>query len=316
MTFKEKKKLISIVMPAMNEEENIPRAYDEVVEVFSELTDYEYEVIIIDNDSKDKTADSCALICSLNPNWRYIKFSRNFSSESSITAGLRYAQGDAVIILFSDLQDPPQLIKEFVKKWEEGYDVVSGLLNNRADDTLWKTFGAKFIYWVLNKLSDIKLPKNVVDFRLMSRKVVDAINQFDERNRYFRGLAHWVGFNSCTISYDRKPRLKGKSNAPFFYIIDFTIRALTNFSVFPLRLFSGFGLSVLGFTLIYMIITLIDFLFKRTVPGLTTVIILLLFNLAFLSIGIGTLGEYIGRIYVETKKKTLVGGGKNHQYQY
>ncbi len=299
------RKLISIVMPAMNEEENLPRAYKEVTEVFSQLPDYGYEVIVIDNDSTDKTADVCASICAQDMKWKYVKFSRNFTSEISIAAGLRLAKGDAVIILFSDLQDPPRLIPEFIKKWEEGYDVVCGLLSKRADDTWWKTLGAKSIYWLLNRLSDIKIPPHVVDFRLMSRPVVNAVNKLDERNRYFRGLSHWAGFKTCTVPYERRPRLKGKSAASFFYLIDFTLRALTSFSITPLRIFSGLGWILLGFAVVYMIISLGYFFFGHTVPGLTTVIILLLFNLAFISLGIGALGEYIGRIYMETKRRPL-----------
>ncbi|MBI4839070.1 MAG: glycosyltransferase family 2 protein [Nitrospirae bacterium] len=299
------RKLISIVMPAMNEEENLPRAYKEVTEVFSQLSDYDYEVIVIDNDSTDRTADVCAAICVQDKKWKYVKFSRNFTSEISIAAGLRLAKGDAVIILFSDLQDPPRLIPKFIEKWEEGYDMVCGLLSKRADDTWWKTLGAKFIYGLLNRLSDIKIPPHVVDFRLMSRPVVNAINKLDERNRYFRGLSHWAGFKTCIIPYERQPRLKGKSAASFFYMIDFVLRALTSFSITPLRIFSGFGWILLGFAVVYMIISLGYFFFGHTVPGLTTVIILLLFNLAFISLGIGALGEYIGRIYMETKRRPL-----------
>lgn len=301
----ENKKFISIVMPAMNEEKNLPRAYKELSKLFLGMVNYEFEVIVIDNDSSDKTADVCRLICAQNDKWKYIKFSRNFTVEMSIAAGLRYAKGDAVIILFSDLQDPPELIPQFIEKWEQGYDIVSGLLNNRADDSWWKGIGAKSIYWVLNKLSDIKLPANVVDFRLMSRSAVDALNRMDESNRYFRGLAHWVGFKSCTIPYNRRPRMEGKSKAPFFYLIDFVLRALTNFSITPLRTFTGLGVIILAFTIIYMGITVVQFFLDYTIPGLTTIIILLLLNLAIISLGIGILGEYIGRIYIESKKRPL-----------
>lgn len=301
----DKKKLISIIMPAMNEDENLPRAYSEVCDIFAKMPEYDYEVLIIDNDSTDNTATVCATICDRNRDWKYIKFSRNFTSEISIAAGLKYAKGDAVIILFSDLQDPPELIPEFVRKWESGYDVVSGLLNRRAGDLWWKLFGAKTFYWFLNKMSDMNIPRDVTDFRLISRPAVNAINRLDERNRYFRGLAHWVGFKCCTIPYDRRPRLKGKSKASFSYLIDFTFRAITNFSIVPMRVFSGFGIVVLAFTIIYIGITLAQFLLKNTIAGFTTIYLLLLLNLAFLSLGIGTLGEYIGRIYIESKRRPL-----------
>jgi len=301
----DQRRIISIVMPAMNEEENLPRAYEEVTHIFQHLPNYDFEVLIIDNNSTDRTADVCATICAKDKTWKYIRFSRNFTVEMSITAGLKYAKGDAVIVLFSDLQDPPELIPKFVEKWEQGYDMVCGLLNNRADDSWWKKISARFVYRILNRLSDVKLPENMVDFRLMSRQVVDAINRLEERNRYFRGLSHWVGFKTISISYDRRPRFKGKSNAPFFYLVDFVLRALTNFSVFPLRVFSGVGLVLLGFVGIYICFTLFSFILGYTIPGLTSIIILLLLNLAVLSLGIGTLGEYIGRIYMETKKRPL-----------
>jgi len=300
-----RRNLISIVMPAFNEEENLPRAFKEVKEVFSYIPEYDYEVLIIDNDSTDRTGEICTSICTQNQNWKYIKFSKNFTGEMSMGAGLSYSKGDAVIILFSDLQDPPELILEFVRKWEEGYDVVCGIINKRSDDVWWKTIGAKLMYSVLNKFSDTKIPKNATDFRLMSRKVVDAFNKLDERNRYFRGLVHWVGFKTYFVPYDRRPRLQGKSNAPFFYLIDFTIRALTNFSIVPLRLFSWFGLIIMSFTIFFVIITTVQYIQGNTIPGLTTLIILLLLNLGFMSIGIGTLGEYIGRIYLETKRRPL-----------
>jgi len=302
----EGRKLISIIMPAMNEEANLPRAYSEVTAVFvSKLEAYDYEVILIDNDSRDRTGEVCSEICRKDNRWKYLKFSRNFTSEHSIAAGLRYASGDAMIILFSDLQDPPELIPTFIEKWEKGYDVVCGELNSRADGIWWKSVGARLVYALLNRLSDIRLPQNIADFRLMSRQVVNAINCLDERNRYFRGLAHWVGFRTCNVPYDRRPRLKGKSATSFFYLIDFAIRALTNFSIFPLRVFSAVGLLILIGTLVYMAVIVSQFLMGGPIPGLTTIYLLLLLILALMSLGIGTLGEYIGRIYIESKRRPL-----------
>lgn len=300
------KKVLSIIMPAYNEEENLPRAYDEVSRVLQEkLPEYEYEVLLIDNCSIDATREVCHSICARDGRWRYLRFSRNFSSEISIAAGLRYSTGDAVIILFSDLQDPPELLPEFVRKWEEGNDIVCGLLKKREDGLWWKTLGARLAYSLLNSATDIHIPKNLTDYRLMARPVVNALNRLSERNRYFRGLAHWVGFKTATIEYERKPRMKGESKAPFWYLIDFTIRALTSFSIAPLRLFGGIGFCVLVFTVVYGLVTGLRWLAGGTVPGLTTVYLLLLALLGIVSLGIGTLGEYIGRIYVETKQRPL-----------
>lgn len=298
--------LISIVMPAYNEEENLPKAYEEVTRLFKDsLPEYRYEVILIDNASTDSTQKVCKDICANDSRWRYIRFSRNFTSEISIAAGLRYSKGDAVVILFSDLQDPPELIPSFVKEWKAGSDVVCGLLKKREDGLWWKTLGARIAYGLLNKYTDINIPRNITDFRIMSRPVVDAINRLDERNRYFRGLAHWIGFKTKIVEYERRPRLKGESKAPFWYLIDFTIRALTSFSIAPLRMFGALGLVVLGFTVLYAIATSIMWLLGEAIPGLTTVYLLLLAILGILSLGIGTLGEYIGRIYIETKRRPL-----------
>lgn len=298
--------LITIVMPAYNEEENLPRAYEEVTRLFRDhLPEFRYEVLLIDNASTDSTQRVCKNICERDSRWRYIRFSRNFTSEISIAAGLRFSKGDAVIILFSDLQDPPELIPSFVKEWKAGSDVVCGLLKKREDGLWWKTLGARVAYGLLNRYTDINIPRNITDFRIMSRPVVDAINKLDERNRYFRGLAHWIGFNTKIVEYERRPRVKGESKAPFWYLIDFTIRALTSFSIAPLRMFGALGLAVLGFTVVYALATSAMWLLGGAIPGLTTVYLLLLAILGILSLGIGTLGEYIGRIYIETKRRPL-----------
>lgn len=299
-------KLISVVMPAYNEEGNLPRAFQLLNEIFrSKLPEYDYEVIVIDNDSVDGTEAVATSFCQEDAHWKYLRFSRNFSSEISLAAGLRYAKGDAVIILFSDLQDPPELIPEFVKQWENGYAVVCGQLKKREDDVWWKGAGAHIAYYLLNRLTDIHLPQNMTDYRLLSRPVVEAINRLDERNRYFRGLAHWVGFKTTSIEYSRNARLNGKSNTSFWYLIDFTVRALTNFSITPLRVFSGFGLCILAFTVFYSVLTAFLWALGHAIAGLTTVYILLLAILGVLALGIGTLGEYIGRIYIETKRRPL-----------
>src|SRR5262249_19914848 len=154
---------------------------------------------------------------------RYIKFSRNFQLETSISAGLQYARGDAAIVLFSDLQDPPELIANFVKKWEAGYDVVYGVLRERTGGSVLRGGMARTYYWLIHGLSDVEITPNATDFRLLSRRAIDAINQFSERNRFVRGLAHWIGFKRCAIEYDRRPRVAGKSKAPFWYCLNLAI---------------------------------------------------------------------------------------------
>ena len=298
------RKLVTVIMPARNEEGNLPRAYDELTRVMA-TTPYHYEVLVIDNDSTDRTGEIAAELCQRDRRWRYVKFSRNFNVESSISAGLRLARGDAAVVLFSDLQDPPELLPKFFQHWEDGHDVVFGVLRDRNGDPWWKALGAKAVYRMVNALADVEITPNATDFRLLSRRAIDALNQFDERNRYLRGFAHWIGFRNCGVEYDRRPRSAGKSKAPFFYMIGLAINAITCFSTRPLQLFSMAGAVALAGTLLLAAVYLGSYFFAYTMPGLTTVYLLLLANLAVLLLGFGTLGEYVGRTYVETKRRPL-----------
>jgi dolichol-phosphate mannosyltransferase len=291
-------------MPAMNEEANLPRAYDEVTRVLAGLP-YDYEVLVIDNASTDGTGDVAAALAERDPRWRYVRFSRNFSVEISLAAGLSFARGDAALVLFSDLQDPPDLIPAFVRKWEEGNDVVYGQVRKRQGDPWWKAWGAHVFYRLINALADVELTPNATDFRLLSRRAIDALNQFDERNRYLRGFAHWIGFRRCAIVYDRLPRLAGKSKAPKLYLLNLAANAITCFSIKPLQLFSLVGACALAGTLLLALFYVGSWLFSYTVPGLTTVYLLMLANLAVMLLGFGAVGEYVGRIYIETKRRPL-----------
>jgi dolichol-phosphate mannosyltransferase len=300
----DRRRLLSIVMPARNEEGNLRAAYVQVSAAMQSL-DLDYEVIIIDNDSNDRTAELANELCQSDTRWRYLKFTRNFQVEVSISAGLRCAKGDAALILFSDLQDPPAVIPNFVRKWEEGYDVVYGVVRDRQGEPAWRTWAARVMYRLINSLADIEITPNATDFRLLSRRAIDAVNQFDERNRYLRGLTHWIGFKRCAVPYDRRPRLSGKSQAPLWVCANLAVNAITCFSIRPLQFFSLAGMLALLGTVALTLVYLGSHLFAYTVPGLTTVYLLLLANLAVLLLGFGTLGEYIGRIYMETKRRPL-----------
>ncbi len=298
------RKLLSIIMPVRNEEGNLSRAYDEVTTVMAGLP-YDYEVILIDNDSSDATPLVAADLCGRDDRWRYVKFSRNFTVEASLAAGYRFARGDAAVVLFGDLQDPPTLIAEFLKKWEEGFEIVYGVIRHRVGDPLWKAWSARMLYRTVNYLSDIDIPNNATDFRLLSRRAIDALNQLGERNRYIRGFSHWIGFRQCPIVYDRRPRTAGKSKAPFFYLLNLAANAITCFSIKPLQLFSLFGFITLGVTISVALGYIVTHFLGGTVPGLTTIYVLLLAILGVMLVGFGTLGEYVGRIYIETKRRPL-----------
>ena len=272
------RKLLSIIMPVRNEEGNLSRGYDEVTAVMASLP-YDYEVILIDNDSSDRTGVGSqwqTFRIDRDYRWRYVKFSRNFTVEASLAAGYRFARGDAALVLFGDLQDPPALIAEFLKKWEEGYEVVYGVIRHRHGDPLWKAWSARMLYRVVNYLSDVDIPNNATDFRLLSRRAIDALNQLGERNRYIRGFSHWIGFKQCPIVFDRRPRTAGKSKAPFFYLLNLAANAITCFSIKPLQLFSLFGFLTLGVTVIVALVYIATYFLGGTVPGLTTIYVLLL----------------------------------------
>ena len=297
--------MLSIIMPVLNEEELLPRAYDEVTAVMRTVP-YDYEVLLIDNCSTDRTPEIAEELCRRDSRWRYIRFSRDFLAEISQAAGLRYARGDAAIFVASDLQDPPEMIPEFLKKWEEGYDVVLGIQKKRPGDPAWRNLAVEVAYFIINKLSDVKLPKHAGDFRLLSRPVIDAINGMGERTRYLRGMSYSVGFKRATVHYSRRPRQAGDSKAPFWHLINFTITAIIRFSIKPLHLFTLLGVVVLGLSTVLSAFLVANyFLGLPTVPGVTSTHLMLMTILGFNSLGFGVLGEYVGRIYTESKSRPL-----------
>lgn len=301
------RRLLTITMPARNEEGNLPRAYEEVTAVMARLPQYDYEVIVIDNASTDRTPEIARGFCARDPHWKYVRFSRNFGGETSLTVGLRLARGDAVINLFSDLQDPTDRIPDFVAKWEEGFDVVSGILQDRQDNSRLRGIAARWAYRLIRASSEIDIPENATDFRLVSRRVVDAFNQLNERQRYVRGLMHWVGFNKCEIPYNRRPRQWGRSKAPFWWCFQFALNAITSFSTKPLKLFMVFGSLVLVASMVLALYYAATRIFNIDDPprGIPSILMLLLVNLGVLSLGIGLLGEYMGHIYTEVKRRPL-----------
>jgi len=297
------RKLISVIVPARNEEGNIPRVHRELTAVLEAMPNYDFEVIVVDNNSSDQTAALVWNLCRKDPRWRFLRFSRDFGPETSMAVGLRLARGHAAITVFSDLQDPPSHIADFVRKWEEGYDVVYGVIRRRSDQSRLRSLLAKTAYRIIRFLSDVRIPVDAGDFRLIDRRVIDAVNRMEERERFLRGMIHWAGFRCCPIPYDRRPRQWGRSKAPIGRLFFFTLNAITCFSAKPLRLFLLFGLVVLcgsiGLSIWYVLAKLVG----SPPPGVVSILVLLSWNLAVVSLGIGVLGEYIGHIYVEVKHR-------------
>lgn len=296
--------LVSIVIPALNEEENIPRLEKELLAAVDPLP-HRFEFILIDNCSSDRTGDLARQLCARDPRWRYIRFSRNFTGEMSITAGYHFAKGEAIIVLHSDLQDPPSVIPSLLTKWREGYDVVYGLQTARHGDPGWRNAAARASYKFINWCSDVDIPLNAGDFRLITRQVRDALDRCSEVNRYNRGLIAWLGFRQTGVPYERQPRKAGNSKLPFWPLVFFMLNAVTSFSLKPLRMFTFMGFGLLVISLVAAIAYALIAVFGSPVPGLTTIIVLLLAAIGINSLGIGVLGEYVGRTYAEVKRRPL-----------
>lgn len=298
------RKIISIVVPVMNEQEAIYPFLNCIKEELHNIN-YDIEVVFVDDGSKDKTllAIKSYPMCG-NITVRCIKLSRNFGKEAAMTAGLDYAKGDAVIPMDVDLQDPPEVIHLFIKKWEEGFDTVYGVRNTRRQDSHGKRASAGCFYKIFNKISDTPIPQNAGDFRLMDRKVVDAIKMLPEKNRFMKGLFAWPGFSSIGIGYDRPARSRGETKFNGWKLWNFAVDGITSFSTWPLRMWSYIGGGIALISLIYML-----FIVTRTIilgvewPGYASIMSAVLFLGAIQLISIGILGEYIGRLYLESKHR-------------
>lgn len=298
------RRLVTVVIPAMNERESIAPMEKELLDVLEPLP-YDFEFIVVDNASTDGTGDEVAAICRRDSRWKYLRFSRNFGVESSITAGYRAASGDAIIVLYSDLQDPPQVIPAFLEKWEEGFDVVYGVRTVRPGDAKWRNSLIRVVYRVISSLAEVSIPRDAGDFRLISKPVRDALETCGEYNRYMRGLIAWLGFRQVGVEYERRPRTAGESKAPLGHLIIFALNAFTSFSLKPLRMFTVLGFGMVGLSLLAVPIYIYLTLTGDTPRGIATVIVLLLLAIGINSLGIGILGEYLGRTYAETKKRPL-----------
>lgn len=298
-------KLLSIVVPVYNEQEVIDETFRRLSEVFKDYF-MKVEYIFINDGSKDNTYFKLGQIAKNNPEVRIINFARNFGHQIAITAGMDYAKGDAVVIIDADLQDPPEVIKEMVEKWQEGYEVVYGKRLQRDGETLFKKFTAKMFYRFLDSMTDVKLPVDVGDFRLIDRKVCDAMKCLPERSRYVRGLVSWVGFKQTSVEYKREKRFAGETKYPLKKMIKLAGDGIFSFSYKPLKLATFTGMIISAFSFIYLIIVLIQKFVKNDVASgwASSMAVSLFFNGVMLIV-LGIMGEYVGRIYEEVKARPL-----------
>ena len=294
---------ISIIAPCYNEEETIESFLRRIEEILAQINE-PYEIVFINDGSKDNTLNVLLNAKRNFKNIRIINFSRNFGKEAALTAGLDKARGEAAIPIDVDLQDPPELIKDLVAKWREGYDVVLAKRADRTSDSFAKRVSADLFYKLNGKISNVDIPNNVGDFRLMSKRVVEALKQLPENQRFMKGLFAWVGFKTVVIEYVREKREAGQSSFNGWKLWNFALDGITSFSTLPLRIWLYIGALVSFLSFLYgSFIILKTLIFGVDLPGYASLAVIMLFLGGIQLIGIGILGEYIGRIYSESKRR-------------
>jgi len=300
-------KIVTLIVPVYCEEEVIEECYKRIKSVMDSLTNYGYELIFINDGSTDNTLNILKNIAAQDKRLKIINFSRNFGHQIAITAGLDKAESDAAIIIDADLQDPPELIPEMIKKWEEGYKIVYARRVTRKGERKFKLWSASIFYWALKKLTDIKIPLNTGDFRLIDKRVVRELRKIKEKNRFVRGLSSWVGFQQVGIEYEREKRFAGKTKYPIKKMISFALDGILSFSQKPLKIALNIGFISILLGIVMIIYVFIGKIFfpAITMPGWASILIVVVFFGGVQLFTIGIIGEYIGRIYDETKNRPL-----------
>lgn len=300
------KQLISALIPAYNEEECLYELYNRVSSVLSKLEKYDYEILIINDGSKDKTLEILTSLNKKDSHVQYVNLARNYGKETAMAAGLDYVKGDVVVILDADLQDPPELIPDMLKYYEEGYDDVYGRRKSRKGETWLKKTTAKIFYKLLQKSTRVDILKDTGDFRVLSRRAVEALKQYKEQRRYTKGFFALIGFKKKEFLYDRDPRIAGQTKWNYFNLFNLAIEGITSFSTFPLRLSSLLGLIVAAAGFIYIIfLVLKTLIFGEPVRGYPTLLSIIIFLGGIQLLSLGIIGEYLGRIFDEVKNRPL-----------
>ena len=288
-----------------NEEVLVQECYQRVSKILKGIENYSYEIIYINDGSTDKTIELLQNIAYEDKNVKIISFSRNFGHQCAVTAGLKHVTGDAIVIIDADLQDPPELIPDMLKLWEEGNEVIYGKRKTRYGESKFKLLTAKMFYNTLNLLSDVEIPKDTGDFRLVDRKVVDVVNALPEHNKFLRGLFSWVGFKQKAFEYKRNERIAGKTKYPLSKMFKLGIDGIIGFSTKPLKLVGGLGSLSVAVSFIILIYSILSYIFKwnNLTPGWTSLMITITFLGGVILISLWMIGEYIGRIYDESKDR-------------
>ena len=295
----------SIIAPIYNEIDNLPELYRRVREVM-DASGQPWELILVDDGSTDGSTERIRELAKADKNVRPVIFARNFGHQPAITAGWDYARGDAVIIIDADLQDPPEVILDLAAKWREGYEVVYAVRAEREGETWFKKFTAAMFYRLIHWITDVKIPVDTGDFRLMDRKVVDVLKQMKERHRFPRGMSAWVGFKQIGVEYKRAARTAGVTKYPFRKMFKLALNAITGFSYFPLQVATFFGFVSAGISILAIpVVAILRLAGSHFFEGQTTTLISVLFLGGVQLISLGILGEYVGRLYDEAKGRPL-----------
>ena len=299
--------VISIVSPVYNEEAGLPALYERVSAVMATVSET-WELILVNDGSQDNSVGIITQLHEADSRVKGISFSRNFGFQVAVTAGIEHATGSAVVLTDADLQDPPEVIPNMIAKWREGYDVVYGIRSSREGETWFKLFTAKLFYRLIDRITGIEIPRDTGDFRLMDRRVVDAIRRMPERHRFLRGMVPWVGFKQTGVQYDRHARYAGTTHhSSLSKMVPFALNAITGFSYFPLQLATYLGFVIAGISALAILIVLFVRLFAANtqLTGQATTLVAVLFLGGVQLICLGIIGEYLGRIYDEVKARPL-----------
>lgn len=300
-----KNKKISVVIPMYFEEAVVNECYNRISKVLKEMKNYNSEIIFINDGSLDKTLEILEEIASKDKTVKVVSFARNFGHQCAVTAGLKYVTGDVICIIDADLQDPPELIKDMVKKWEEGYEVIYGKRKTRKGESFFKLFTAKMFYKTLNALSNVEIPKDTGDFRVVDRKVVDTINSMPEHNKFLRGMFSWVGYKQYAFEYERQERFAGQTKYPLKKMLKLASDGIIGFSTKPLKIVGVLGIISILISVIILIYALVSFIFglNGLTAGWTSIMVTVTFFAGVQLLSIWIMSEYVGRIYDESKQR-------------
>ena len=298
-------KKISFVIPMYYEEKVVEECYKRVKNVLNDLSQYEHEIIVVNDGSRDQTLPILEKLAEKDSSLKIISFSRNFGHQAAVTCGLQYVTGDAIVIIDADLQDPPELIKEMLQLWEEGNEVIYGKRKARKGESAFKLLTAKMFYKTLNALSDVEIPKDTGDFRLVDKKVVDTINQLPEHNKFLRGLFSWVGYKQVAFEYERQERFAGQTKYPLKKMLKLASDGIISFSTKPLKIVGALGLLSICVSFVLLIYAIVSYIWNlnNLSSGWTSIMVAITFFAGVQLLSIWIIAEYIGRIYDESKRR-------------